>query len=113
MGNTRTMSKPMSIYDQIMYVFSAAGNKIALGALGFQTLGFTLNPTLLTGLLPIITGIILFIFSIYQKRQAEKRADEAHQKAIRRADEMHREELENQRLQNQILEAQLEKIKTA
>lgn len=119
-----TVPKSMNYYQIISAIFSGKGNALGLSALGIQAGGFVFNPSLANGLVAIVTGLGLFIASIWQRNKAEKRADKklaaelnkleesrvAKEKESKVALEIKEEQLKNQQLQNQLLEKKLKAL---
>lgn len=120
----KTINNPMYIfYNQISLLLSGKGNIVGFTALGVETTGFIFNPTVLNGLVPIVTGVGLWLVSLWQKRKAEERADELHaieldavkkEKAAKQQEtelllQIKEEELEGQRLRNQKLREEIGK----
>ena len=120
-------NKPMNFYNYFHLLMQGKGNLSGLGAITFLSGGFVLNPTILTGLVPIVTGVLMFLLSIWQKNKVETRNDELHKQDMlriraenKRKEEqadvlasIQAEELEAARLETQLLRAKLRKIEEA
>lgn len=117
MNQLKLEDKPMTLYNYFCLLLSGKGNAAGIGAITLQTSGFVFNPTLLTGLAPILTGVGMFVFSVWQKKKDEVRKEELHQKQLQKVDEerksavtiaeINEEKLKKAKLETKLLEEKI------